>query len=159
MKKLIGEKSKGEIITNGIVFILVLIVLALPIIAVAIGSRNFEASDLITFYIFLSFVLVINIVILVNMIRISKLPKELIFVDDETLYIYEQNVYKEIPLDEIIQATPKIATSGRGIHYTFGEVVIHTKDHHYSIKHVASVEAVCLSIMKRVKHHDENLKS
>lgn len=157
MKKVIGEKSKGVIINRGIVFVVLLIVLALPIISVAVGSRTYEVSDLIPFYIFLSFILVIIICVLINMIRISKLPKELIFVEEDTLSIYVQNMYKEIPFMDIIQALPKIATSGRGITYSFGKITIHTKEKSYTVEHVAECERVSLEIMKMIKSNQTHI--
>lgn len=91
------------------------------------------------------------------MIRISKLPKELIFVEEDTLSIYVQNMYKEIPFMDIIQALPKIATSGRGITYSFGKITIHTKEKSYTVEHVAECERVSLEIMKMIKSNQTHI--
>ena len=152
MKKVIGQKSYGEIILYGIgvTFFLVIAIVVGFLFGIGHGPDEETMGDF-TFVMLIIILPIMAIYLVVLFIKTINLPKDLIYIVDRSLIIYNQKNYQEIPLEEIILVTP-MTSHGRSIHYTFGTIHIHTSEVEYRVGHVASCEKVCLEIMKLVKN-------
>ena len=146
MKEVVGKKSTGEFVLYLILFI---IFTPLTIILFVFGYDEIKEPGII-FYM----LPIILLVIFFYLIFIKKLPKDLIFIDEERLYVFQSGHYEEVLLKDIIIVTPRRANA-RSFSYTFGSIIIQHKDSNISVGHVADCENVCLTIMKRVKTLDQ----
>lgn len=70
--------------------------------------------------------------------------------DDEFIFINYKDKTEKISLEEILHATPR-AMQARSLRYTFGSIIIHTKEKDYKIGTIGSVEDVAFEIMKVVR--------
>lgn len=99
---------------------------------------------------FIAFAVLMLILVIVE----ARKPKNLIQYDDNFLYLNYRDKSVEINLDVIVHATPK-RTRARNVTYTFGKVIIYTKNGLYKIGTVSECEEVCFRIMRLVNERKQ----
>ncbi|PKK93918.1 MAG: hypothetical protein CVV61_02220 [Tenericutes bacterium HGW-Tenericutes-6] len=145
MRKVIGERSSGY---AAMLFIIIFILMMLLIYIVSVVSSvdRFDNGAI-------SFLIIIGLVIFIFIgfftCHVRK-PLHMIEADDEFIFINYKDKTEKISLEEILHATPR-AMQARSLRYTFGSIIIHTKEKDYKIGTIGSVEDVAFEIMKVVR--------
>jgi hypothetical protein len=145
MKKVIAEKSKGQLVFFSFLFLFLLV---LFLLLIYFTRQNLSDSSEYSFQIVsISFSLIFLLIYIFVQLR---KPKILIECDDDHIYLNYNGYTETIPTTSIIQVTPKRVHYRYG-NYTFGNIIIHTNVDQYKIGHVPDCEEVSLKIMRIVK--------
>ncbi|MDO9629777.1 MAG: hypothetical protein Q7I99_07725 [Acholeplasmataceae bacterium] len=145
MKKVIGVKSKGNMVLNGIALTVGMFYFS---VLLYVSTRNAVLADGTEF--FLIVIILLFLILISVWIQYEKKPKNMIECDEEYIHLNYPSFVESIPLSSVIQVTPKQVPS-RAMLYTFGRVIVHTEQKKYEIGVVSECEEVALEIMKLVK--------
>lgn len=148
MKKTVGYKSAGQINWT---FFCAFLLLLLTIMTLS-GAIILGGSDLWTYsFLLICATLWFYIFAIMQVVK----PDYMIQYDHDNLYLNYRGETITIPLSDITYVLPRRANS-RGISYSHGKIIIHTKDVQLEIGYVSECEQVSEEIMHLVHEAHNN---
>lgn len=144
MKKTVATKSMGSVILDVVASIVLLLAFVVWIALVI----KFPTQE-VTVYIFGVFFGVSGIVLSFISRNELRKPKITVEMDDENLYIHYVRDTKVIKLSNIKHVTSR-KTHARYITYTFGKLIVHTKEGEFKTDTVSQCEQAAVTIMSEI---------